>query len=298
MEVRNPKSRMKQEMIIMKRIAALVLAFISLMSLSACGKSKAAKAADELIISIGTVTLDSETDIIKAEEAVAALSSKDLEDLENIELLNSSRAKFDELEAAEQQRLEEERVINLVTSESWFGIFEGDEYKFNEDGSGSHDGVTIEYKIDDGKIFITEGAAGTIKVELAIDESGSNVKLVMSNADTYYVQEAAFDSISEGIRAEYTAELTGHQAWALYNGNRFAMYFVFYEDGGGCTLTYAGNYNLEWEFVDNNTLKITVTTNQKQFANYDIVIEDGSYKLVQTNNIAVTAIPMDDVISN
>lgn len=282
----------------MKRIVALVLAFAVLLSLSACGKSKAAKAADELIISIGTVTLDSETAIIKAEEAVAALSSDETEDLENLELLKSSRAEFDELKAAELQRLEEERVLNLVTSESWFGIFDGDEYKFNNDGSGSHDGVTLEYRIEDGIIFITEGAAGTTKVELTIDESGSNVKLVMNNADTYFVQKSAFESISEGIRAEYTAELVGHEAWALYNGTQFMMYFIFYENGRGSVLTYAGNYSLEWEFVDNNTLKLTVTTTQKQTANYDIVVEAGSYKLIQVTNSSVTMIPMDNIMAN
>lgn len=282
----------------MKKIVAMVLALAIVLSLSACGKSKAAKAADELILSIGTVTLDSESSIIKAEEAVAALASDDIEDLENLELLKSSRAEFDELKAAELQRIEEERVLNLVTCESWFGIFDGDEYKFNEDGSGFHDSATLEYKIDDGNIYITEGATGTTKVELTIDESSSNVKLVMSNTDVYYVQKSAFDSVSEGIRAEYSAELTGHQAWALYNGTKFAMYFIFYEGGSGCTLTYAGNFDLEWEFVDNNTLKITVTTNQKQFANYDIVVEEGSYKLVQVNNSSVTALPMDNLIAN
>lgn len=277
----------------MKRIAALVLVLAIVLSVSACGKSKAAKAADELIVSIGTVTLDSESAIIKAEEAVAALSSKDKEDLENLETLKSARAEFDKLKEAEQKRLEEERVINLVTSESWFGIYDGDEYKFNKDGSGSHNGVTLEYKIEDDKIFITEGAAGTTKVELVIDESGSNVKLLMRINNTYYVQKAAFDSISEGIRAEYTAELLKHQAWALYNGTQFVMYFMFYDNGNGLALTYAGNFNLKWEFVDNNTLKISVTTNQTQSANYDIVVEDGSYKLIQANNSSVTLIPKD-----
>ena len=281
----------------MKRVVALVLALAFLFSLSACGKSKATKAADELIISIGTVTLDSETAIIKAEEAVAALSSDEKEKLENLEQLKSARAEFDKLKAAEQKRLEEERVKNLVTSESWFGIFDGDEYKFNKDGSGSHDGVSLEYKIEDGKIFITEGAAGTTKVELTIDESGSNAKLVISNTDSYFVQKAAFDNISEKIRAEYSAELKRHQAWALYNGNRFAMYFMFYDNGNGQALTYAGNFALTWEFADNNTLKLTVTiNNQKQTADYDIVIEEGSYKLVQANNSSVTAIPKDNVM--
>ena len=111
------------------------------------------------------------------------------------------------------------------------------------------------------------------------------------------MQKAAFDNISEKIRAEYSAELKRHQAWALYNGNRFAMYFMFYDNGNGQALTYAGNFALTWEFADNNTLKLTVTiNNQKQTADYDIVIEEGSYKLVQANNSSVTAIPKDNVM--
>lgn len=279
----------------MKRIVALVLALAVLFSLSACGKSKAAKEADELIISIGTVTLDSESAIIKAEDAVAALSSDDVEDLENMELLKSSRAKFDELKAAEEKRIEEERVINLVTSESWFGIFDGDEYKFNKDGSGSHDGVTFIYKIEDGYIFIMEGAAGTTKVELTIDESSSDVKLVMDNTDTYYVHKASFDNISERIRAEYTAELIGHNSWAFYLTDVYVMSYAFYEDGSGIAVIEKV-YTLEWEFVDNNTLKITVNMDQPWIDYYDIVVENGSYKLVLINDTladdtAITATP-------
>ena len=290
-------NRFTKEMIKMKKIAALILALAIVLSLSACGKSKAAKAADELILSIGTVTLDSETAIVKAEEAVAALSNDDKEALENLELLKTSRAEFDKLKAAEQERIEKERVLNLVTTESWFGIYDGDEYQFNKDGSGSHNGVTLEYKIEDGKVYIAEGAAGTTKAELTIDESSSNVKLVIDNSDIYYVQKTAFDSVSEKIRAEYSTELKAHQAWALHNGSRFAMYFIFYDNGNGLALTQTGNFDLKWEFVDNNTLKISVTINkQTQYANYDIVNEGGSFKLVQANNTAVTATPKDNVM--
>lgn len=282
---------MKQERNRMKRTIALILAFIMIISLSACGKSKAATAADELIASIGTVTLNSESAIIDAEEAVANLSSDDLGELENLELLKSSRAEFDKLYEEEQKRLEEERTLTIVTSESWFGIYEGDEYKFNADGTGSHNGVSLEYQVSDGMVNITEGAAGTTKYTLLLDDSANNAKLFIDGSENYYVQKEAYDSISEGIRAEYTAELIGHEAWTVRNGLSFVMYFMFFEGGGGYAVTTADTYSLEWEFADNNTLKITVTTNQKQSANYDIVVENGSYTLVQASNSAVTATP-------
>ena len=56
-------------------LTALILALC--LALTGCGQSEEAKGADELIAAIGEVTLESEAQIIEAEEAVAALSEED-----------------------------------------------------------------------------------------------------------------------------------------------------------------------------------------------------------------------------
>ena len=52
----------------MKRFVALFLALIMCLSLCACGKSEAVKAAEEAIAAIGEVTADSEGSIANAEK--------------------------------------------------------------------------------------------------------------------------------------------------------------------------------------------------------------------------------------
>ena len=58
----------------MKKILCLLLAAAMVLSLAGCGKSEAAQAVDDLIAAIGEVTLDSESAIREAEQAMAALT--------------------------------------------------------------------------------------------------------------------------------------------------------------------------------------------------------------------------------
>ena len=66
-----------------KRLLPLLLAVLLALSLTACGQSEAAKAADDLIAAIGEVTLDSEGALTDAEAAVAALSDEDRQQLKH-----------------------------------------------------------------------------------------------------------------------------------------------------------------------------------------------------------------------
>ena len=61
----------------MKKIIALVLCAVMLLSLCACGKSKKVQNVDDLILAIGEVSLDSADKIETAESAYAELSEKD-----------------------------------------------------------------------------------------------------------------------------------------------------------------------------------------------------------------------------
>lgn len=88
------------------RLTALVLALAMCLSMAGCGKSEAAAAADQLISDIGTVTLDSEAQIIAAEVAVAALTEEEVKQLDNEEKLNQARADYEKL-------VEEARVAEL-----------------------------------------------------------------------------------------------------------------------------------------------------------------------------------------
>lgn len=79
----------------MKKLLALLLSVIFIFSLSGCGKSKAAKEADELILSIKGFTLTDDSQIRAAEKAVETLDKEDYEQLENLDALHQIRYQYD-----------------------------------------------------------------------------------------------------------------------------------------------------------------------------------------------------------
>lgn len=81
----------------MKRLTALFLSVVLLLSLCACGKSEAAKAMDETIKSIGTVSLESEEAIVNAEKMYEALTEEQKAELDNYALLVAARSDLDKL---------------------------------------------------------------------------------------------------------------------------------------------------------------------------------------------------------
>ena len=278
----------------MKRILAAILAFVILLSFAGCGNRKEIKAADELILAIGEVSLESEAAIIEAEKAVASLEIKDQESLENLNVLKLARVELEKLQEEDRIKKEQERVISLVTSNPWCEINSGSEYQFTEDGKGTHDGKTLSYIIEDGIIIISEGTAGKTKVNLVIDESGDTVLLNSESNDFCYVSKEEYQVISEEIKNETKKELTS-KIWAVHNGPSFLMYYFFSDDGSGTVLLYNNTQLiLEWEFVENDTIRITIDNfGSKSHADYDVVVDNGSYILIQANNSAVTAVPQN-----
>ena len=85
-----------------KQLISILLILTLMLSLCGCGMSKEAKAAQALIDAIGEVSLDSESAIVAAEEAVAALSDKDRERLTGLDTLKKARETFNELSDADK----------------------------------------------------------------------------------------------------------------------------------------------------------------------------------------------------
>ena len=98
----------------LKKLPLLLLVLLLILSLTGC-KSKEAKAADEAIAAIGDVTLDSLDAIEKAEKLVSRLEDKDLDALENLELLDQARDAYDDL-AAGAAAAEIDKVIAALGS--------------------------------------------------------------------------------------------------------------------------------------------------------------------------------------
>lgn len=83
----------------MKKALSLILVLAICLTLGACGKSKTVIAAEDLIAAIGEVTEQSGEAIQKAEDAVAALSAEEKEDVETLSQLTEARKKYDEISA-------------------------------------------------------------------------------------------------------------------------------------------------------------------------------------------------------
>ena len=80
----------------MKRVIAALLSLTLGFALCSC-KSRKATAADNMILDIGEVTLNSENDIVQAENAVNALQEKEYAQLEHLETLKKARTVYDDL---------------------------------------------------------------------------------------------------------------------------------------------------------------------------------------------------------
>ena len=79
----------------MKKIIKIILSVILCLFISSCGKSEEAKKTDNIISSIGEVTLDSEAKINEAQTAVDSLDEKSK--VSNISTLNNAKNQLSEI---------------------------------------------------------------------------------------------------------------------------------------------------------------------------------------------------------
>ena len=145
----------------MKRTFVSLMIFIILISLCSCGKSAAAIDVDNLISAIGEVTLDSERDINKAEEAVANLKENDYKQLEQVPMLEAARSAYDELVKENEEEISDvQKVVDPSKSMSFLEMSQSapKELKDYEDYPGILDfGVYSGLKPNDKKQVNDEG---------------------------------------------------------------------------------------------------------------------------------------------
>lgn len=87
----------------MKRGLLFIVIAVMCLSLCSCGKSEAATNADNMILEIGEVTLESGNKIADAEEAVGNLKESEYKQLEQVSILEEARATYDRL--VEEKRI-------------------------------------------------------------------------------------------------------------------------------------------------------------------------------------------------
>lgn len=113
----------------MKKLIALLLTLVLCLSLCACGKSEAAQAVDDKILTIGEVTLESQELIEAIENEYANLSDKEKSSIENIQILNDARTALDEL-LVEQEKVQTfAEKLSTIFAKKFLG--NGDNVKIN-----------------------------------------------------------------------------------------------------------------------------------------------------------------------
>ena len=78
--------------------------------LAACAKSEAADTVDSMICEIGSVSLESRSAILAAEEAYGRLPDKDKEQVEHLSILMAARTEYDKLVEEEAARIAAEEA--------------------------------------------------------------------------------------------------------------------------------------------------------------------------------------------
>lgn len=84
-----------------KKILALILCAVMLLSLCACGENKQVKAVEDLISSIGKVTLDSQSQIEDARTAYDALDDEGRASVQNYTVLTDAETRLEEIQPVE-----------------------------------------------------------------------------------------------------------------------------------------------------------------------------------------------------
>lgn len=163
-----------------KRAVVILLIAISCLSLSSC-ENKKVIAAEDLISNIGNVTLDSEDDITKAENAVSELSEKEYKQLENLEDLENARAVYDDLVAkhdaervmtsidkiGENVSLDDENKIRAIRKAYNLCDDRAREYITNYDKLVKAEESISKLKVDD--VIQKIAAIGTVTLESELD---------------------------------------------------------------------------------------------------------------------------------
>lgn len=264
----------------MKKTISLILVLGLCLSLCSCGKNKAVKNVENLINAIGQVSANSKDAVAAAEKAYSELTEKEREAVGNYSVLTEARSALD-------AALREKQLEDLYTAVSceWVNVNDMDRYVFNPDGTGTHGEKTVDFTIDpDNKVLsVTEGATSSATTEFTIDLENNPPRLIPKNAATYYVAAENYEAIAQEIRDEYTDILTSYEYWSNTRG---LNYIMFGESGAGFFLLSGTTLGMEWEWVDNNTIKATFEYSGTKYSNILTIINttDGP-RLVNDQNV-------------
>ena len=188
----------------MKKFSIALVVLVLVLSLSACLKSTDAQNAEALIVAIGDVTLESESSIVAAENAVNALNNFEKAQVENLATLHNARQLYDDLVA--KNKAEEERIatvkeaaakidaaikaIGTVTLES------GAKISAARNAYDAADKETREYVTALSTLKSAEATLSQLQADIVIELIDAIGKVTLNSGDSIKAAQQAYDSLS------------------------------------------------------------------------------------------------------
>ncbi|MBR6506093.1 MAG: hypothetical protein IKT37_00635 [Clostridia bacterium] len=188
----------------MKKFSIALVVLVLVLSLSACLKSADAQNAEALIVAIGDVTLESESSIVAAENAVNALNNFEKAQVENLATLHNARQLYDDLVA--KNKAEEERIatvkeaaakidaaikaIGTVTLES------GAKISAARNAYDAADKETREYVTALSTLKSAEATLSQLQADIVIELIDAIGKVTLNSGDSIKAAQQAYDSLS------------------------------------------------------------------------------------------------------
>ena len=178
-------------------------------------------------------------------------------------------------------------LSDLITTEDWINVNDGDSYAFYADGSGKHETVSLKYTLDtsSGTVYVTEGVATLSEKAFTLETEGEVIRLVPEDMRTFYVRERDYEKVSAEVRRENERIITETKDWIIRGENSTQFYASFESDGTGKVWLY---YKLKlmftgkmtWEMLDNDTVKLHFSYAGKKYEHIvDVVNDNGEYTL-------------------
>ena len=184
----------------MRRCLVLLMALAMALALTACAKSEAAQAVDDQIAAIGEVTLESESAIAAAEEAVEALAEEDRKQLDNEDDLKEARAAYETLVLEDQAAGVEEAIaaIGTVTVDSGEAV---ETARALYDASPAEVQALVENFSD---LEAAEETLSGLKVEEAIRLIDAIGTVTTDSREAVEAAQTAYDALTQEDAAKVT----------------------------------------------------------------------------------------------
>lgn len=186
----------------------------------------------------------------------------------------------------EKEKSPDEILKETLVGE-WVNVYNCDVFVFNADGTGTHDGAEITYRCENEIIYITEGITSVEEKKYTLITVSNDLRLLPESKDSYYATRERYDVIEEQMRAEYTAILTSYEYWSNTQGLNYVM---FSANGGGWFLLSGTTLVMSWEWVDNNTIKMSIDNNGTIYTNVVTIAntDEGPYLIDDVGVILYT----------